>query len=130
MKNAPRSILAVVLSAALVSGCATPQIVHNPNTGQLATNDLKLALVLSDKTRESVKRFHELARASLKVTGGAAFTGDYSNKPFEAVNEILKKDFSEVTIVDSAEQAKASGADMIAVLDYKVDGRVMSMTIY
>lgn len=126
MVSTPRPLLGLVLSAALISGCATPALVRTPNSGQLPTNELKLALVLTDKTRASVKALHVLAKS--KSSGSMADqSGAFANKPFDAINEVFKKNFDSVTIVDSAEQAKATSADLIAVLDY--DARAENFNI-
>ena len=117
MLNSPRAWIGFIASAALVAGCATAKIARTPNSGQLPTNDLKLALVLTDKTHASVKGLHALAKA--KTSGSMADqSGLFANKPFDAITDVFKKDFDTVTLVDSAEQAKSTGADLIAVLDY------------
>jgi hypothetical protein len=121
MKNAPVKLLSLAIIGALISACASPQIVHNPKTGRLPTDAVRLALVLSDKTRYSVGNFHGVIESMMRrsQTPAAGFA-DLPNRPFDAVNDVLKKDFAEVSIVDTAEQAKAGGADVIAVLDYDV----------
>lgn len=126
MGNTPRASLALVLCAVLIAGCATPALVRTPNSGQLPTNELKLALVLSDKTRDSVKFLHVLAKS--KTSGSMADqTGGFANKPFDAINEVFRKNFDSVTIVENAEQAKTTAADLIAVLDY--DARAANFNI-
>ena len=122
MKCAPRKLLTLVVSAALICACDAPNLIpHNPETGRLPTNNLRLDLVLSDKTRYSVGNFHGAVEALMRrsQTPATQFP-DVPNGPFDAVTDVLKKDFAEVTIVDSAGQAKAGGADLIAILDYDV----------
>jgi hypothetical protein len=117
MERTPRALLGLVLSAAIAGCGGAPKIARTPNSGHLPTADLKLALVLTDKTRESVKGLHTLAKS--KSAGSMADqSGAYANKPFDAINEVFRNNFAAVTMVDSAEQAKAMGADLIAVLDY------------
>lgn len=116
MKRASFAVTVLVLSA-ILWGCATPKLVRTPNSGQLPTADLKLALVLTDKTRESVKALHALAQSKSAGSPGDQ-SGAFANKPFDAINEVFRNNFESVTMVDSAEQAKTAGADMIAVLDY------------
>lgn len=124
MKDASRAALA--LAVALMSGCGATMPARTANSGQLATNDLKLALVLTDKTRDSVKALHMLAKS--KTSGSMADqTGGFANKPFDSITDVFKKDFAEVVIVDSAEQAKATAADLIAVLDYDARAKNLSM---
>lgn len=117
MKRTLSTFLGLGLSAALISGCAAPMLNRTANSGQLPTGDLKLALVLTDKTRDSVKALHTLAKS--KASGSPSDqTGAFANKPFDAINEVLRNNFESVTMIDSAEQAKATGSDLIAVLDY------------
>lgn len=120
MKNAPRRLLTLVVCTALFGACDAPNLIApNPETGRLPTNNLRLALVLSDKTRYSVGNFHgEIEALMRRSQTPASQYPDVPNRPFDAVTDVLKRDFAEVSIVDSAGQAKASGADLIAVLDY------------
>lgn len=120
MKSAPRIPLILVFFTALICACDAPNLIaHNPETGRLPTNNLRLALVLSDKTRYSVGNFHgEIEALMRRSQTPASQFPDVPNKPFDAVTDVLKKDFAEVAIVNSAGEAKAAGADLIALLDY------------
>ena len=118
-----RAALCLALAGFFVA-CQATIPPRTPNSGQLATIDLKLALVLSDKTRASVKSLHAEAK-KMRYHGGG-MTGDFGNKPFDSVNNVFKTNFAEVVIVESSEQAKASGADIIAVLDYSASAEDMS----
>jgi hypothetical protein len=80
---------------------------RNPNIKRL-----KLAMIFSENTQNASEYLKKAADSS---------TGRWSNVNdvafFESINTTLEKTFASVVTVDSPEQARAEGAQLVAILD-------------
>jgi hypothetical protein len=110
-----KRLIAAILSLAMIQGCASPRLQAPASLDGVTTKSLKLALVVTEATKASVKTDYE-AVAKMQRDGMAVPL----NKPFDAVTESLRAAFESVTVVESVEEARRSGADLVAILDENV----------
>ncbi len=113
--NKQTSMLAVSVVTALLGGCYTPPARVDP-MAQLARADVpsrRLSVVLVNT---------ENARNARKYLLGVPHAGALADTLFENFYSVFHRNFKSVASADSLEEAKESGADVIAMLD--VDVRV------
>lgn len=105
----------LLVAAALLSGCYTPPPRVDPlaeaPSAVLPSRRLSVALVQSAN-----------ARNARKYLIGIRYAGALTDTLFDNVTSVFRRNFKSVSAAESIEDAEASGADVVAVLD--VDARV------
>lgn len=114
MRRLARSPLWLVLIPVLLSGCWLNILPYGDYTPNPATSSLKLALVITDGTRESVEQTH---KEGLTGSLGKLYGPLITTMPFDKITSTLRRDFRSVTLVDTVEQAREIEADVMGVLD-------------
>lgn len=129
MRNSARLVV-YAISALLLAGCVTPPQyearVDDPfklvdarhNNGKY--NALKLALLTTQNTKAAFKYVTETRQVGLQW---GSITASNELDPQKMANDItglLQSEFKEVERVDSVDQAKKVGADLMLVLDLRI----------
>ena len=105
--------ISLALVACIFSACATAPMPPRQAAPieSLPTHSLKLALIVTEKTRQSQNQINAFCK----------FLNIYDpNKIFNDFALTLDQGFKSVAAVNTLEEAKASGADLTAVLDIGV----------